>query len=112
MFGLREPKQGHGGESGSVSEASSPRRIDRRTALRTLLLAGGALLIGCSGKQSGGTPPDPVSLAGGKKCDACGMVISEHPGPAGQIFYRHHTPKTHDEPFRFDSLKGGLFPFY
>lgn len=40
------------------------------------------------------------------------MVIEEHPGPNGQIFYRDHAPETHDNPAWFESLRGCLFPYY
>jgi nitrous oxide reductase accessory protein NosL len=71
------------------------------------------LLGGCTGGNGKNQPtPDPVSLASPKKCDVCGMVIEEHHGPGGQIFYRDHRPENHAEPFRFDSLKQGLLPFY
>lgn len=33
------------------------------------------------------------------------MVIADHPGPNGQIFYRNHTPEGHDNPAWFDSVK-------
>ena len=90
---------------------------NRQIGRREFILAGGTigtiLLSGCSGTgPSDGEPPNPVSLSGGKTCDVCGMVISEHPGPNGQIFYRDNGPETHDNPARFDSMKACLFPYY
>lgn len=38
------------------------------------------------------------------------MVIQNHPGPNGQIFYADNTPEGHDNPARFDALRGCLFP--
>ena len=40
------------------------------------------------------------------------MVVGDHPGPNGEIFYREERPATHDNPARFDSLRGCLFPYY
>ena len=40
------------------------------------------------------------------------MVVSEHPGPNGQIFYREHTPEGHDDPAVFDSVRACLLPYY
>ncbi|WP_158601205.1 nitrous oxide reductase accessory protein NosL [Haloplanus aerogenes] len=88
-------------------------RIGRREFLLAGGAAGTALLAGCSGGQSnGGPPPDPVPISENAECDVCGMVISEHPGPNGQIFYRENSPERHDNPARFDSTKACLFPYY
>ncbi|MFB6352582.1 MAG: nitrous oxide reductase accessory protein NosL [Halobacteriales archaeon] len=71
-----------------------------------LAAAGVASLAGCLGGPTGDEPvPDPVALDGGKQCDVCGMVIADHPGPNGQIFYRDHAPEGHDNPAWFDSVK-------
>lgn len=40
------------------------------------------------------------------------MVISEHSGPTGQIFYQEHTPDGHDNPAMFDSIRSCLLPYY
>ena len=53
-----------------------------------------------------------MALAAGVQCDVCGMVVADHPGPNGEIFYRDKRPATHDNPARFDSLRGCLFPYY
>ena len=90
--------------------------VPRRAFLAT---AGGAAaaLAGCAGigrdgrGGDDGDLPDPVSLGGGKQCDTCGMVIGEHPGPSGQIFYREHAPTGHDDPARFDSVRE-LFAYH
>jgi nitrous oxide reductase accessory protein NosL len=81
---------------------------------RQVLLAGGvavaAGLAGCSAGPSGDVP-DPVALTSGQQCDVCGMVIQNHPGPDGQIFFRQNEPEGHAPPARFDSLKQCLFPY-
>lgn len=88
-------------------------RLNRRRFIVASGAAGVAALAGCSGGEpDDGPAPEPVSLADGKQCDACGMVIGEHAGPNGQLFYREHGPEAHDGPAWFDSLKGCLFPYY
>lgn len=66
-------------------------------------------LAGCLG-GSGGEPPDPVVITADAACDNCGMIISKHPGPNGQLYFTDHEPEKHDPPFWFDSLKMCLFP--
>lgn len=87
-----------------------PSRVGRRQ----LLLAGAAgipgipALSGClgDGDDDGSEPvPDPVSLDDGAACDACGMVIAEHYGPSGQVFYADDYPEDRDGPARFDSTR-------
>lgn len=56
--------------------------------------------------------PAAVSVGGQASCDVCGMVISKHPGPNGQIFYADQDPDGHESPFRFDSLKSCAFDHY
>jgi copper chaperone NosL len=104
----------HSETSDPVPERTEPhRQIGRREFVLTGSTIGTALLSGCLGNQSTKVePPDPASLSGGKECDVCGMVISEHPGPNGQVFYHENSPETHDNPARFDSLKACLFPYY
>jgi copper chaperone NosL len=88
----------------------------RHLGRREFVLAGGAAgltaLAGCMGEQPTPRPPDPVALGGTKQCEVCGMVIDEHPGPTGQIFYRDHTPSPHENPAWFDALQACLFPYY
>lgn len=40
------------------------------------------------------------------------MVISNHPGPNGQIYWADVDPDGRDAPFWFDSLKQCFFPHY
>jgi nitrous oxide reductase accessory protein NosL len=88
--------------------------MDRRTALRTLAtVACGGSLAGCSGGSGGGEPtPTPVALSGQKRDDRGGMVIGNHGGPNGQIFYADNSPAGHDNPAWFHTLAFGLFPYY
>ncbi|WP_137286482.1 nitrous oxide reductase accessory protein NosL [Halorussus salinisoli] len=85
----------------------------RRSVLRAGALGVAASLAGCLGGLTGddGDVPDPISVAGGLDCDACGMVVEKHPGPNGQIFYDGDSPEGHDNPARFDSLKQCFFPY-
>ncbi|MFB6300048.1 MAG: nitrous oxide reductase accessory protein NosL [Halobacteriales archaeon] len=90
--------------------------MDRRTVLKaiaTLGYTGGVsgCLSGTRG-ESGQQTPTPVDLSGQKLDDRGGMVIGDHGGPNGQIFYRSHTPDGHDNPAWFHTLTFGLFPYY
>ena len=80
---------------------------------RSVLAAGGALaasaLAGCL--QSDGEQPDPVAIPDTAQCDVCGMIIANHPGPNGQIFYSDNSPEGHDNPAWFCSLKKCFFPY-
>jgi copper chaperone NosL len=70
----------------------------RRFVLGTAAAATG--LAGCLGSSD---RPQPIALTEATSCDQCGMVINEHPGPAGQTYYRENTPEGHDPPARFCS---------
>jgi nitrous oxide reductase accessory protein NosL len=95
---------------GRTTDGTGDRRPwARRRLLATTAAAAGVALGGCLGGP--GAAPEPVALSGGMQCDVCGMVIENHPGPNGQIFYRDHSPEGHDNPARFDSLKQCLFPY-
>lgn len=94
----------------STLEAGLDRTRRRLLAgLGTLAVAGVA--AGCTTGGETSPTPDPVQIAAGEQCDVCGMVVSEHPGPVGEIFYRDNRPGGHENPARFDSLRGCLFPF-
>lgn len=86
---------------------------DHPVARRTVLAAGGtvaaAALAGCGLFDSEG--PAPVAITSSAQCDVCEMVISKHPGPNGQIFYADESPRGHDNPAWFDSLKKCFFPY-
>lgn len=84
------------------------------TRRRLLALAGvsaGTILAGCLGDSGPAEPPDPIALEGGLQCDVCGMVIGEHFGPNGQLFYEDFEPGGHENPARFDALEACLFPY-
>lgn len=87
-----------------------PSRVGRRRVLLagTGAVAGLAVLSGCLGNDgdAGSEPaPDPVALDDGAACDACGMVIAEHYGPSGQVFYGDDYPEGRDGPAWFDSTR-------
>jgi nitrous oxide reductase accessory protein NosL len=72
---------------------------------RTVLLGGAATLAalaGCGGSDTADAP-EAVGLTTEDRCDVCGMVIPNHPGPSAQIFYADERPSGHDNPARFDS---------
>ncbi len=76
-------------------------------------------LAGCLGEDE--DAPDPVSLDEEQTCDQCGMVIDDHPGPAGQIYFDDGRPEDRDGPawfcsgvctfeYRFDAEDDGSMP--
>lgn len=93
-----------------------PHRREHRPSRRRVLGTGGAIaataLAGCLGGDGGAEAPAAVAIGGDDACDVCGMVIANHPGPNGQLYWADHEPEEHDEPFRFDALKQCLFPHY
>lgn len=86
----------------------------RRSVLGVVGMSATAVVAGCLGGEQSEqrAPPDPVALSGGKQCDVCGMVIGDHAGANGQVFYSEQSPETHENPAWFDSLKACLFPYY
>jgi nitrous oxide reductase accessory protein NosL len=84
-------------------------RCDRPLSRRRLLAATGAVgasvTAGCLAGDGGGQTeaPDPVALTGDKQCEVCGMVIEQHPGPTGQLYYRDNGPEGHNPPAWFCS---------
>ncbi|KAB1191147.1 MULTISPECIES: nitrous oxide reductase accessory protein NosL [Haloferax] len=60
-------------------------------------------LAGCLGGDTDGDVPTPIALTGNKQCDVCGMMIEQHPGPVGQLFYAGNSPEGHDNPAWFCS---------
>lgn len=81
-----------------------------RTINRRRLLAGTAALgitgiAGCfEGDEQNEAPADPVSLDDGQACLACGMIIEDHYGPSGQLFYTGGQPEANDGVAWFDSV--------
>lgn len=96
-----------GGSLYRVGHGDHP--IHRRAVLAAGTGLAAAVLAGCLG--SGGEQPDPVSIPENAQCDVCGMVIANHPGPNGQIFYRDQSPEGRDNPAWFCSLKSCFFPY-
>lgn len=88
---------------------SDDERPSRRSVLRgaaTAATVGIGAIAGCLGdeKSEPTEPPEPIALADGKACDACGMVIEGHGGPNGQVFYAGDHPTDRDGPAWYDSL--------
>ncbi|AUX09496.1 NosL family protein [Halalkaliarchaeum desulfuricum] len=75
------------------------RRLLSGTATTVTLSTVG--LAGCLGSEI----PEPIALDGDQHCDQCGMVISEHPGPAGQTYFEGDLPEGRDGPAWFCSSK-------
>lgn len=110
------------GDSDGPDRHPHARRVDRaggptrRRLLRASAVGVGASLAGCvdglagDGGGGDGDVPDPVSLGDERDCDNCGMVIGNHPGPNGQLFFEDEAPAGHGNPARFDSLERYFFP--
>lgn len=67
------------------------------------MLLGAAAAVGLAGCLGSTDRPAPIGLTEPLNCDQCGMVINQHPGPAGQTYYRDNSPEGHDPPARFCS---------
>lgn len=87
------------------------RSLSRRQVLGTGAAVAVGAVAGCTSLTGGGEPSAPLAVASDWSCDDCGMVISQHPGPNGQVFFRSNRPEGHDNPARFDALKSCLFPY-
>jgi copper chaperone NosL len=88
--------------------------MNRRSFLASAVVGLSSLSAGCLGAFSGESEskPDPIALSGTKKDDQGGMIIGDHGGPNGQIFYENNEPEGHDNPAWFHTLTYGLFPYY
>lgn len=88
--------------------------MDRRKFLRgSAELACAEVLTGClGGPGDTGDAPDPVDLSGEKLDDEGGMVIGDHGGPNGQVFYADNSPDGHENPAWFHTLVFGMFPYH
>jgi len=71
-----------------------------RRAVLGATAAATASLAGCGGSAD---VPDPITIGEDDRCDVCGMVITNHPGPIAQIFYADNEPADHGNPARFCS---------
>lgn len=66
---------------------SSRRQYDRREVLGAVTVVGVGAVAGCVGEAE----VEPISLAGERTCDVCGMIVEDHPGPVGQIHFEDDT---------------------
>jgi len=94
-----------------------------RRRLTTAVAAGAtAGLAGClgGGDEDNSESISPVDIGDGRACDQCGMIIEDHPGPVGQIYFSDDAPED-DHPkqfcsstctytYRFDAEAGGHDP--
>ncbi|WP_227131186.1 nitrous oxide reductase accessory protein NosL [Halorubellus salinus] len=85
--------------------------VSRRRVLAGASAVAAASVAGCLG-GNGGTTPAAIAISDAAACDECGMVISKHPGPNGEIYWEDVAPEGRDAPFWFDSLKQCFFPHY
>ena len=95
----------------------------RRRYIAGLAAAGALTLAGCAGiGETSPNAPDPVALSGQRTDYQGGMVIGDHGGPNGQIFYAETDPQPRqgaggdgDAPDNiawFHTLVYGLFPYH
>ena len=68
-------------------------RLSRRAVCLYCGVGGIGLLAGCLGEDDA---PEPQTLTEDDSCEACGMVVTHHPGPSGQSFYDDHPDLTDD----------------
>jgi nitrous oxide reductase accessory protein NosL len=80
--------------------SSLPDSLTRRRAVFGATAAVVASLAGCGGSDDA---PEPITIGETDRCDVCGMVIRNHPGPIAQIFYADNEPADHGNPARFCS---------
>jgi copper chaperone NosL len=73
----------------------------RRLLLTAALAA--AVLAGCDGRQAATEAPPPQEISDAAIGRYCGMALTEHPGPKGQVFVRGM-----NEPFWFSSVRDAL----
>ena len=91
---------------------------------RVLHATGAGVAAGFAGCLSGdsGPVPDPIDLSGQKTDYQGGMVIGDHGGPNGQVFYADARPEPKQGPREdaagtehvawFHTLAHGLFPYH
>ncbi|OVE83828.1 nitrous oxide reductase accessory protein NosL [Natronolimnobius baerhuensis] len=96
----------HTGDERAEHAISSGHSHSRRRILTGLGGVAAVALAGCleDDETDADAPAEPVALTDGQSCDVCGMVIADHYGPAGQLFYADGEPDDRDGPAWFDSL--------
>ena len=96
---------------------------NRRRFITGAATAGLLSLAGCAqNEKKSRQPPDPVDLSGQKTDFRGGMIIGDHGGPNGQVFYQDTEPQPRqgagvagDAPDTlawFHTLVYGLFPYH
>lgn len=95
--------------------------VSRRQVVHTVGLGAVIGTAGCVG-GSPGSSPEPVDLPGQKTDYQGGMVIGDHGGPNGQVFYADTEPEPRQGPVQgsegtenlawFHTLAHGLFPYH
>ena len=92
----------------SAHDTTTSSHVHTRCSRRRVLAGTGAVaaaaFAGCLGDDDAELPAEPIALDGGKACFVCGMIVEEHHGPAGQLFYADGNLEDHDGPAWFDSL--------
>ncbi|MFP8952188.1 nitrous oxide reductase accessory protein NosL [Natrialbaceae archaeon A-arb3/5] len=82
------------------------RAYSRRRVLGSAATVASIAVAGCLETDDTDTElAEPIDLTEGQSCDVCGMVIEDHYGPAGQLFYADGHPEERDGPAWFDSLE-------
>ncbi len=95
--------------------------VNRRTVLAGVSAGTVAAIAGCLGGDDGdAVDVEPTALDGERPCDQCGMIVSDHPGPVGQIHFADDEPEggrpgqfcssTCTYRYRFDETADGREP--
>lgn len=100
---------------------SGRRAVSRRQTVHAVGVGIATGLAGCLGGSSASVP-EPVDLSGQKTDYQGGMVIGNHGGPNGQVFYADAEPEPRQESAGdsqaasnlawFHTLAHGLFPYH
>lgn len=105
----------------NMQSNESPASVSRRRAVHAV---GTGITVGMAGCLGGSveSPPEPVGLSGQKTDYQGGMVIGDHGGPNGQVFYAEAEPVPRQGPVQgpdgtenlawFHTLAHGLFPYH
>lgn len=74
-----------------------------RTGGRAILLAAMLALAGCDQHDTGAAMPAPQEVTSDSTSEFCGMGVTEHPGPKGQIFVADRKA-----PYWFSSVRDAI----